>query len=158
MAVKMQGCEVFFKNTSPSYWMSTSQLQFLSNFAQLWNMHTSFNKSYESIHVSNSNKLVYLQNNHIAWLDLIIQSYEWTGIDKITYCVVSKSLQATTFMCRIVHSLSALTHWGRDKMDAIWQTTFSNQFSWMIMYEYRFKFHWSLFLMVQLTIFQHWFR
>ena len=29
-----------------------------------------------------------------------------------------------------------LTHWDRDKMDAISQTTFSNAFSWMKMYEY----------------------
>ena len=51
-----------------------------------------------------------------------------------------------------------LTHWGRDKMDAISQTTFSNAFSWMKMFECRLKFHWSLFLRVQLTISQHWFR
>ena len=51
-----------------------------------------------------------------------------------------------------------LTHWGRDKMAAISQTTLSNSFSWVKMYEFRFQFHWSLFLRVQLTIFQHWFR
>ena len=51
-----------------------------------------------------------------------------------------------------------LTHWGRDKMDAISQTTFSNEFSWMKMYEYRLKFYLSLFLRVQFTISQHWFR
>ena len=51
-----------------------------------------------------------------------------------------------------------LTHWGRDKMAAIFPTTFSNGFSWMKMYEFRLTFHWSLFLGVQLTIFQHWFR
>ena len=51
-----------------------------------------------------------------------------------------------------------LTHWGRDKMDAISQTTFSSGFSWMKIFEFRLKFHWSLFLRVQLTIFQHWFR
>ena len=51
-----------------------------------------------------------------------------------------------------------LTHWGRDKKDAISQTTFSNAFSWMKMFEYRLKFHWNLFLRVKLTIFQHWFR
>ena len=51
-----------------------------------------------------------------------------------------------------------LTHWGRDKMDVIFQTTFWNGFSSMKMYEYRLKFHWSLFLRVMLTIFQHWFR
>ena len=52
----------------------------------------------------------------------------------------------------------ALTHWGRDKIDAILQTTFSNAISWMKIFEFRLKFHWSLFLKVQLTIFQHWFR
>ena len=51
-----------------------------------------------------------------------------------------------------------LTLWGRDKMDAISQTTYSNAFSWMKMYEFRLKFHWSLFPWIQLTIFQHWFR
>ena len=51
-----------------------------------------------------------------------------------------------------------LTHWGQDKIDAILQTTFSNAISWMKMFEFRLKFHWSLFLKVQLTIFQQWFR
>ena len=51
-----------------------------------------------------------------------------------------------------------LTHWGRDKMDAILQTTFSSAFPWMKMFKYRLKFHWILFLRVKLTIFQHWFR
>ena len=43
-------------------------------------------------------------------------------------------------------------------MDAISQTTFWIAFSWMKMFGFRLKFHWSLFLRVQLTIFQHWFR
>ena len=51
-----------------------------------------------------------------------------------------------------------LTHWGRDKLDAISQTTFSNAFSWMKLFEYQLKFHWSLFLRAQLTIPQHWLR
>ena len=46
-----------------------------------------------------------------------------------------------------------LTHWGRDKMDAISQTTLSSAFSWKKMSEFRLKFHWNLFLRVQLTIF-----
>ena len=50
--------------------------------------------------------------------------------------------------------LDTLTHWGRDKIDAISQTTFLISFSWMKIFEFRLKFHWSLF---QLTIFQHWF-
>ena len=53
---------------------------------------------------------------------------------------------------------SHLTHRGRDKMATVSQTTLSNAFSWMKMLEFRLRFHWSLFLRVQLTIFQHWFR
>ena len=45
----------------------------------------------------------------------------------------------------------------RDKIADIFQPTFSNAFSWMEMYECRLRFHWSLFLRVQLTISQHWF-
>ena len=56
------------------------------------------------------------------------------------------------------HMASLGHNWGRDKMDAISQTTFWSTFSWMKMFEFRWKFHWSLFLRVQLTIFQHWFR
>ena len=51
-----------------------------------------------------------------------------------------------------------LTHWGRNKMDSISQTTFWSAFSWMKMFKFRITFHWSLFLRVQLTIIQHWFR
>ena len=53
---------------------------------------------------------------------------------------------------------NALTHWGRDKMAAISQTTISKSFSWMKIYEFSLKFHWSLFLGAQITIFHHWFR
>ena len=55
------------------------------------------------------------------------------------------------FLCFIMDKL--VTHCGRDKMDAISQTTFSNAFSWMKIFEFLFKFHWSLFLRVQLTAF-----
>ena len=51
-----------------------------------------------------------------------------------------------------------LTHWGRDNMAAISQTTLSSAFSWMKMFEFRLKFLWNMFLRVQLTIFHHWFR
>ena len=50
------------------------------------------------------------------------------------------------------------THWGWEKMDAILQTTFSNTFSSIKMFEFLLNFHWSLFLMVQLTISQYWFQ
>ena len=58
----------------------------------------------------------------------------------------------------VPHKIYCLTHWGRDKMVAISQTTFLSAFSWMEMFEFRLKFHWSLFLRVQLTKFQHCFR
>ena len=48
---------------------------------------------------------------------------------------------------------SHLWFWGRDKMAAIFQTTFSNAFSWMKTYKFRLRFHWSLFPRVQLNIF-----
>ena len=54
--------------------------------------------------------------------------------------------------------ITDLTHWGQDKMAALFQMTCSNAFSWMKMYEFWLRFHWSLFLRVQLTVFQHWFR
>ena len=44
----------------------------------------------------------------------------------------------------------SLTHWGRDKMAVVSQTTLSNAFSWMKMLEFPVRFHWSLFLKVQL--------
>ena len=51
-----------------------------------------------------------------------------------------------------------LTHWGRDKMAAFSQTTFSIAFFTMKLFEFRLYFHWSLFLRFELTIFQHWLR
>ena len=51
-----------------------------------------------------------------------------------------------------------LTHWGRDKIAAVSQTALSNAFSWTKISEFRLQFHWNLFLGVQLTVFQHWFR
>ena len=42
-----------------------------------------------------------------------------------------------------------LTYWGRDKKVAILQTTLSNTFFWMEIFQIRLRFHWNLFLMVQ---------
>ena len=72
------------------------------------------------------------------------------------HTLLFKKMQFENVACHFI-SASMLTHLGRDKMAAVSQT-FSNAFSWMKMYEFRLKFHWSLFLRFQLTIFQHWFR
>ena len=55
------------------------------------------------------------------------------------------------------HRKDRLTHWGRDKMTAIFQTTFSNAFLLIKMYKLQLKFHCNFFPIVQLIIFQHWF-
>ena len=47
------------------------------------------------------------------------------------------------------YSLINITHWDRDKIDAISQTTFSDAFSWMKMCEFLLRFHWSLFPRIQ---------
>ena len=54
--------------------------------------------------------------------------------------------------------LSLLTQLLQDKMAAISQTIFSDAFSWMKSFVFSLKFHWGLFLNVQLTITQDWFR
>ena len=43
-------------------------------------------------------------------------------------------------------------------MAVILQTIFSNAFSWMKMFKFPLRFHWSLLVRVQFAIFQHWFR
>ena len=50
------------------------------------------------------------------------------------------------------------THLPRDKMAAILQTIFSDAFLWLKSVVFWLKFHWCLFLRVQSTITQHWFR
>ena len=78
---------------------------------------------------------------------------------------VTHTLKAVYFIHRwkyksswIKELLSILTHWGRDKMAATSQTAFSYAFTWMKMNDIQLKFHWSLFLRIQLTTFQHWLR
>ena len=58
----------------------------------------------------------------------------------------------------ILCSLHAVTHWDWDKIAATLQTAFSNAFSWKKIYVFWLKFQWNMFLRVQLTISQHWFR
>ena len=73
------------------------------------------------------------------------------------YCLFYKHvLKIYGQITRIPNNIS--THWGRDKMATIFQTIFSNAFSWTKTCEFRLRFHWSLFLRLQLTIFHHWFR
>ena len=47
--------------------------------------------------------------------------------------------------------VNGLTHWGQDKMATNF-LAISNAFSWMEIYKFRLKFHWSLLLGVQLIM------
>ena len=56
------------------------------------------------------------------------------------------------------HFQSKLTHLSLDKMAAISQMIFSDEFVWLKSFVFWLKFHRGLFLKVQLAIIQHWFR
>ena len=51
-----------------------------------------------------------------------------------------------------------ITHLLLDEMAVIWQTTFFNAFLSMKSFVFWFKFHWSLFLRIELKISLHWSR
>ena len=53
-------------------------------------------------------------------------------------------------------SILSLSHHPQDKTAAISHATYSEAFSWMKSFVFWFRFHWRLFLRVQLI--QHWFR
>ena len=58
-----------------------------------------------------------------------------------TICQCGKDMQVQQgqVTCTATTTTSAfLTHWGRDKMPAILQTTFSNAFSWIKIYKLKF--------------------
>ena len=61
-------------------------------------------------------------------------------------------VQKLSFVFKPFSLVRLLTQWARDKMAAISQTTYSNAFSGMKMYEFPLTFHWSLFLRFELTI------
>ena len=91
------------------------------------------------------------------------QCYQDKKKKHLAWMICSNILDGCKLWVHFSHSAfrftkTKLTHWGRDKMAAIFQKTFSNAFSWMKMYEFHLRFDWSLFLRVRLTIFHHWFR
>ena len=49
-----------------------------------------------------------------------------------------------------------LTHWGQEKITAIFQMTFWNSFLCIQIVLFRFKFQQNLFLIAQKNIWQHW--
>ena len=99
--------------------------------------------------------------NLAAEKSTLVQLMVWWCQASFNFTIKSSTLHFFYFMVSflsLVHHINGLTHWGRDQIDAMSQTTFSNAFSRMKMNEFRIGFHWSLFLRFELTIFQHWFR
>ena len=88
----------------------------------------------------------------ISWYQSTIK------LNKVQTMYIILEMCCIWWLTSACQSDEVLTHWGRDKMAAISQTTFSNAFSLMKIYGFRLKFHWGLFLRFELTIFQHWFR
>ena len=92
-----------------------------------------------------------------------IHGYDTQSSENMDYTshVSSNNCQKAVVMWLKRYGMSyplMFTKWARDNMAAIFRTKCRNGFSWMKIYEFRFKFHWSVFLVVQLRIFQHWFR
>ena len=77
---------------------------------------------------------------------------------KMLYCVYYENAFLGALLTEIIWALFKYLIIRRNKMVAIFRTTLSNAFPWMKMYKFRLRFHWNLFLRVQLTMFQPWFR
>ena len=75
-------------------------------------------------------------------------------------CNIHSSEWSTFAAVLFTENINTLTstHWGRDKMSASLQTTFSNAFSGLKLFEFRLKLHWRLSQRVTFTKCQHWFR
>ena len=71
---------------------------------------------------------------------------QWVNIKGLN-CIAGLSVD-TVRLCND-NVIIMLTHWHRNKMDAILQTAFSNAFSWKKMLEFQIKLHWDMFLMAK---------
>ena len=91
------------------------------------------------------------------WANGMMVTVITLGIYQVSSDTVARSSLRTTSVPPDENKL-LLTHWGRDKMDAISQMTYSNAFCWMKSSEFRISFHLSVFIRIQLTITQLWFR
>ena len=100
----------------------------------------------------------YSANWELSWCQLCHHGLGATSDKKMAWWQLGFYLVSLKLKKPKCSTIVQLTYWGRDKMAAIFQTTFLNAFSCKKMFEFWLKFHWRLFPRVQLTIFQHWFR
>ena len=89
--------------------------------------------------------------------DVAYKRWSWMTWHRIAFALGKTNFSSVVAAFVVGHDpgkgILHLTYWGQDKMAAISQTTFSNAFSWMKMYEFRLRFHLSLFLRFESTIF-----
>ena len=102
---------------------------------------------------------IFLTLPDIVWRYICLDAVRWSwdgvksGKWSLKYGTWSREIMAQSIQrSRPINTLRPR------QMDAISQTTFSNAFSWMKMHEIRLRYHRSLYLRFELTIFQHWFR
>ena len=77
---------------------------------------------------------------------MVSMSYQEVGVTKIKVCI-SFAIWNIIYLCSTEHTMmhyknsteERLTHWGRDKIAAISQATFSKAFAWTKMYEFSLK-------------------
>ena len=98
---------------------------------------TNYGEVYRCIYVSlGFNELI------LSKIPLLVQQLFIGLLTASWWWCLTQSMHLCPEHVSLIHSLSPwpnLTHWGRDKMDDIFQMTFSNEFSQMKMYEFWFK-------------------
>ena len=99
---------------------------------------------------------------HVGPMNLAIRDFtdgKSPLVQVISWCSSKRHLAFTWTNAAQDHQHNAiLAHLHLNKMAAISQMTFSNASSSIKNLQFVFKFQWSLFLRVQLTISEHWFR
>ena len=104
----------------------------------------------------NRNNII-VQMFSFKYMLLILSSANGMGMDGICFLLWNRinltDSQREGQSSALGLTIYKLTDWGRDKMADIFQTTFSNAFSLLKMWQFRLRFHWSVFPRVKLTIF-----
>ena len=113
-------------------------------------------KCQSMIYISNKLDGITLTEEHL--LSIYTAHLFWYLVDDKWFGIITSVLLLLLMLISECMKLNQWIHWGWDKMANIFQRTFWNACSWLKMYKFELRFQWSLFLMVQLTIYQHWFR
>ena len=102
----------------------------------------------------------------ISTVVINLQGVSWISMKpKQSFSIIFSNMQDSNILISSYEGLINLPDfdWGYWYIEAeikgppFFQTTFSNAFSWMKSFVFGFKFHWRLFLMVQMTVSEHWF-